>query len=188
MVLAIAGDVSDEAKVVSSDHGVPKLLEVSGAPDEHVVVPGWQGGGDKPTDGLGVDRFAVGTLARLLCPSEALDPSGITRVVTDEADTDTVAILENVKVGDEAVVAHVTIGGSIVALSDLAQAFFEVSDGVLEACHLRGMLGGPGLDGESETVDELAKLRSGDVGMGIEGGQDGMGGQGRDFSDGGPSR
>ena len=87
-----------------------------------------------------------------------------------------VAVLEDLEVGDEAVVAYIAIRGSVVAFSDLAQVFLEVSDGVLEACHLGGMLGGPGLDGEGEAVDELAELRGGDVGMSVEGSQDGTGG------------
>ena len=102
-------------------------------------------------------------------------------------DADVVAILEDIEVGDETVVTHVTVGGCIVALSDLAQIFFEAGNGVLEAGHLSGVLGGPGLDGERETVNELTELHGGDVGMGVEGGQDGMRGQGRDFSNGGPS-
>jgi len=84
-----------------------------------------------------------------------------------------VAVLEDLEVGDEAVVAYIAIRGSVVAFSDLAQVFLEVSDGVLEACHLGGMLGGPGLDGEGEAVDEL---RGRDVGMSIEGSQDSTGG------------
>jgi len=188
VVLTIAGEISDDPIVVGGGHGVPELLEVGGAPDEHVMVPGRQGSRDKPANGLGVNRLTVGPLARFLCSGETLDPSGVAWVVMDEADVDIIAILKDLEVGDEVVVAHVTIGGSIVALGDLAQAFFEVGDGVLETCHLGGVLGGPGLYGKCETVDELAQLCGQDVGMGLEGGQDGAGGQGRSFGDGGPSR
>ena len=124
-------------------------------------------------DGLGIDWLAVGTLARLLGSGETLDASGVTQVVTNEADVDAVAILEDVEVRDEAIVTHVTVRGRVVALGDLTQVFFEVSNDVLEACHLSGMLGGPGLDGEREAVNELVELHGGDVGMGVEGSQDG---------------
>jgi len=116
-----------------------------------------------------------------------LDPSGVARVVADETNTDTVAILEDVEVGDKAIVAHVAVGRCVIVLSDLAQVFFEVGNGVLKAGHLSGVLGGPGLDGECEAVNELTELCSGDVGMGVEGGQNGMGGQRRNFGDRGPS-
>jgi len=108
-------------------------------------------------------------------------------VVADEVDADVVAILEDVEIGDEPIVTHVAVRGCVVALSDLAQTFFEVGNGVFEAGHLSGMLRGPGLDSECETVNKLMELRSGDVGMGVEGGQDSARGQGGDFGDRGPS-
>jgi|SRR5712671_3465265 len=138
-------------------------------------------------DGLGVNWLAVGTLARFLCSSETLDPSGVTRVVANEADADVVAVLEDVEIGDESVVTHVAVGGRVVALSDLAQIFFEVGNGVFEAGHLSGVLRGPGLDSECKTVNELMELRSRDVRMGVEGSQDSARGQGGDFGDRGPS-
>ena len=41
VVLTVAREVGDEAVVVGGDRGIPKLLEVGGMSDEHVVVPGW---------------------------------------------------------------------------------------------------------------------------------------------------
>ena len=102
-------------------------------------------------------------------------------------DTNVIAILSDLKVGDEVIVAYVAFWGSVVPFGDLSQAFFEVGDGVLEAGHLGGMLRGPGLNSECETVDELAKLCGRDIGMGVKSGQDGTGGQGGGFCDGGPS-
>ena len=80
MVLAIARDIGNEAEVVGGDGGVLELLEVSGAPNEHMVVPRWQGGGDKPSNGLSVDQLAIGPLSRLLCSSETLDSGRIAHV------------------------------------------------------------------------------------------------------------
>ena len=40
MVLAIPGDVGDDAEVVGVMGGIAKLLEASGPPDEHVMKPG----------------------------------------------------------------------------------------------------------------------------------------------------
>ena len=40
VVLAIPGDVGDDAEVVGVVGGVAKLLEVGGPSDEHVVEPG----------------------------------------------------------------------------------------------------------------------------------------------------
>jgi len=108
-------------------------------------------------------------------------------MVADKADTDVVAVLEDVEVRDKAVVVHIAVRGCVVAFSDLTQIFFKVGNGVFEASHLTGVLGGPGLDGERETVHKLSELHGGDVGMGVEGGQDGTRGQGGDFSDTGPS-
>jgi len=95
----------------------------------------------------------------------------------DEADADIVAVLLDLEVGDEVVVVYVAFWGSIVLLGDLSQALFEVSDGVLEPRHLGGLLRGLGLDGKGEAVDELAELYGGNVGVAVEGGQDGTGGQ-----------
>src|SRR5712671_4471660 len=105
----------------------------------------------------------------------------------DEADADIVAILLDVKVRDETIIAHVTVRGCVIVFSDLTQVFFEVGDGVLEPCHLRGVLGGPGLNGKGKAVDELAELRSRDVGVTVESGEDGVRGQGQDFQDGSTS-
>src|SRR5712672_2861136 len=48
------------------------------------------------------------------------------------------------------------------------------------------MLGGAGLNGEGEAVDELAQLLGGNVGMGVEGGKYGAWGQWCSVGDGGP--
>jgi len=108
---------------------------------------------------------------------------------TDEAGADIIAVLEDVEVGDDAVVAYVTKGGRVIVLGDLAQAFFEVGDGILKACHLGGVLGGPGLNGEHKAVDKLTELDGRDVGVAVEGSQDGAGGQRRRVRDrGSPGR
>jgi len=46
----------------------------------------------------------------------------------------------------------------------LAQVFLEVGDDVLETSDLRGVLGGAGLNGKGEAVDELSKLLAGTSG------------------------
>ena len=108
-------------------------------------------------------------------------------MAVDEASADVVAVLKDVEVGDESVVTHVTFRGRVVALSDLTQIFFEVSDGVLEAGHLGGMLGGPGLDSECKAVDKLTELWGGYVRVRVEGSEHGTGGQRSDVGEGGPS-
>ena len=80
-----------------------------------------------------------------------------------------IAILLDVEVGDEVIVTNVTFGRRVPSFSDLTQVLFQVGDDVLEASDLGGMLRGAGLDCEGETVNELAELRCGDVGMCVEG-------------------
>ena len=103
-------------------------------------------------------------------------------------DANVIAILSDLKVGDEVIVAYVAFWGSVVPFGDLSQAFFEVGDGVLEPHHLGGVLRGPGLNGKGEAVDELVELCGGDVGVAVESGQDGTGGQRRDIGGRGTSR
>jgi len=88
---------------------------------------------------------------------------------TDEASADPIAILLDVKVGDEVVVTDVTFGRRVPSFGDLTQVLFQVGDDVLETSDLGGVLRGAGLDGESETVNELTELWCGNVGVRVEG-------------------
>jgi len=187
VVLTEARDVGDDAEVVEGERSVAQLLEVGGPPDEHVVKPGREGDGDTPSYGRGVDRLAVGTLARFFVACETVDAGGIASVEADEASADQVAILLDVEVRDKAVVADVTFGGGIPLLSDLAKVLFQVSDDVFEAGNLGGVLRGAGLNGEGETMDELAELLGRDVRMCVEGSEYGMRGQWGNVWNGGSS-
>jgi len=128
--------------------------------------------------GRSVDRLAVGAFPRLLVPGKAVDTSGVAGMETDEAGADQVAILVDVETGDEVVVVtDVAFGRRVPSFGNLAEVFFQVGNDVLEAGNLGGMLRGPGLDGECEAVDELAKLWGGYIGMCVEGSKYGTGGQ-----------
>jgi len=172
MVLAVAGDVGDDAEVVSGVRGVTELFEVGGSADEHVVEPGGESDGDETPHGRGVDGLAVGTFTGLLVASEPMDTGGVAGVKADEAGADDVAVLPDVEARDEVVgVSDVALRGGVPSFGDLSEVLLEVSDDVLETGDLGSMLGGTGLDGESETVNELAQLLGGNVGMGVEGGE-----------------
>jgi len=134
--LAVSGDVGDDAEVVSGVCGVTKLLEVGGPTNEHVVEPRGECDGDKATHRRGVHWLTVGTLPRLLVPSEAVDASGVAGMKTDEAGTDQVAILPDVEAGDEVVVVNVALRWRVPTLGNLTEVFFKVGDDVLETGNL----------------------------------------------------
>jgi len=172
VVLAEAGDVGDDAEVVESVGGVAELLKVGGTTDEHVVEPRGEADRDEASDGRGEDGLAVGALPWLLVAGKTMNAGGVAGVEMDELGTDQVTVLVDVEAGDEVVgVPDVTLRGGVPSFGDLPEVLFEVSDDVLESGDLGSMLGGTGLDGESETVNELAQLLGGNVGMGVEGGE-----------------
>src|SRR5712671_4645980 len=183
MILPESGDVGDDAEVIEGERGVTELLEVGGPTDEHVVEPGGQGDGDVTAHGCSIDRLAVGAFSRLLVPGKAMDAGGVTGMKADEAGADQVTILLDVEAGDKVVVADVAFGGSVPSFGDLAEVFFQVGDDILKASDLGGVLRGTGLDGKGETVDDLAELLSGHVGVRVEGSEYGTGGQRRDVRD-----
>jgi len=63
MVLAITGDVGDDAQIVGLDCSVAELFELGRMPDEHGVEPGREGNWDETCDQGGIDRFAERTFA-----------------------------------------------------------------------------------------------------------------------------
>jgi len=179
MVLAIARDVGDDTEVVSEEGSVAELFEMGTMPDEHVMEPRGESDRDEATYGRGIDRLGVGPLPGFLVACEPVDTSGIARVEADEAGSDQIAILTDVEARDEVIVVNVALGWGVPAFCDLTQVFFEVGDDILKASDLRGVLGGAGLDGECEAVDELPKVLHGDVRVSIEGGEHRSGGQWR---------
>jgi len=114
-----------------------------------------------------------------------VDAGGVAGVEADEASAGQVAVLADVEVRDEAVVANITFGGVVPTLGDLTKVLFEVGDDVLEPGDLRGVLRGAGLNGEGKAVDELAELCGGDVRVRVESGEDGARGQRGGVWDGG---
>src|SRR5882672_7284460 len=151
VVLTEAGDVGDDAEVVESVGGVAELLEVGGTTDEHVMEPRGEADGDETSDGRGEDGLAVGAFPRFLVAGKPVNTGGVAGVEADEFGTDQVTVLADVEARDEVVgVPDVTLGGGVPSFGDLPEVFFEVSDDVLEASDLGSMLGGTGLDGESE--------------------------------------
>ena len=64
MVLAIVGDICDDAQIVGLDCGIAKLFKSGCTPDEHGVEPGREGNWDETCNRGGIDRFAERTLAR----------------------------------------------------------------------------------------------------------------------------
>jgi len=96
----------------------------------------------------------------------------IAGVETDELGADPVAVLLDIEVGDEVVVADVAFWWRVPSLCHLTEVFFQVGDDVLETGHLGGMLRGTGLDGKGEAVDKLPKLLGGDVGVSVKSGED----------------
>jgi len=171
VVLAIAGDVGDDAEIVRGKGGIVEFFETSATADEHVVEPRGEGDRDETVHRRGVDRFGVGSLPRLLVAHKTMNAGGVPRMETNEAGSDQVAVLTDVEAGDEVVVTDVAFGWGVPAFGDLSQVFFEVGDDVLEPGNLGGVLGGAGLYGEGETVDELPKLLGRDIGVSIEGGE-----------------
>jgi len=171
VVLVEPRDVGDNAKVVGGERSVAELLKVGGPTNEHVVEPRGERDRDETSYGCGVDWLAVGALSWLLVPCEPMNAGGVAGVETDEASTDQVAVLSDVKARDEVVVADVTFWWQVPLFGNLTEIFFEVGDDVLETSDLGGVLGGAGLDREGETVDELLKLWGRDVGMSVEGGE-----------------
>ena len=171
MVLAIAGDVGDDAEVVSEESGVTELFKTGATPDEHMMEPEGQSDRDEPVYGRGIDRLGIGPLSRLLVAREPVDAGRIARVEADEVGSDHVPVLADVEAGDEVIVANVAFGWRVPTFGDLAQVFFEVGDNILETGDLGGVLRGAGLDGECEAVDELPKLLGRDIGVSVEGGE-----------------
>src|SRR5712671_4561277 len=187
VVLTEAGDVGDDAEVVKGVGGVTELLEVGGPTDEHVVEPRGEANRDVPSYRRGEDRLAVGTLPRLFVAGEAVDAGRVASVEANETGADEVAVLMDVEAGDEVVVVpDIALGRGVPPFGDLPEVFFEVGDDIFEAGNLGGVLGGAGLDGERETVDELAKLRGGYVGVCVESSEDRTGRQWGGVHDGGP--
>src|SRR5712671_914883 len=171
VVLPEAGDVGDDAEVVEGVGGVAELLEVGGTADEHMVEPRREADRDEAPYGRGEDGLAVGTLPRLLVAGETVNVGGIAGVEADELGADQVTVLADVEAGDEVVgVSDVALRRGVPSLGDLPEVFFEIGDDVFETGDLGCMLGGAGLNGEGETVDELTQLLGGDVGVSIEGG------------------
>jgi len=171
VILTESGDVGDDAEVVSGVRGVTELLEVSSSADEHVVEPRGKCDRDKTSYGGGVDWLTVGAFSWLLVPREPMNASGVASVEADKAGADQVAILSDVKAGDEIVIVDITLGWRVPSFSDLTQVLFEVGDDVLETSNLGGVLGGTGLDRKGEAMDELTELLSRDVGVRVEGGE-----------------
>ena len=169
VVLAIAGDVGDDAEVVSGEGSVAKLFETGTTADEHVVEPRGEGDRDEATHGRGIDGFGIGTLSRLFATRETVNVGGVPGVETNEAGSNQVAVLADVEARDEVVVADVALRRGVPTFSDLSQIFFEVGDDVFESGDLRGMLRGAGLDREGKAVNELSELLGGDVGVSVEG-------------------
>ena len=173
MVLTEAGDIGDDAEVVESVGGVAELLEMGGAADEHVVEPRGEANRDVPSYRRGEDRLAVGTLPRLFVAGEAVDAGGVAGVKADKVGVDQVAVLSDVEAWGEVVgVSDVALQRGVPSFGDLSEVFFQVGDDIFEAGNLGGVLGGAGLDGERETVDELAKLWGGYVRVCVEGSED----------------
>ena len=158
VVLAIAGDVGDDAKVVSGEGSVAELLEAGTTADEHVVEPRGEGDRDETAHGRGIDGLGVRTFSGLFVARETVNAGGVPRMETNEAGSDQVAILMDVETGNEVVVADIALRRGVPAFGDLSQIFFEVGDDVFESGDLGGVLRGAGLYGESEAVDELPKL------------------------------
>jgi len=172
VVLAEAGDIGDDAEVVEGVGGVTELLEVGGAADEHVVEPRGEADRDETAHGRGEDRLAVRAFPRLFITGETVNVGGVAGVEADELGADQVTVLVDVEARDEVVgVPDVALRRGVPSLGDLPEVFFEVGDDVLETGDLGSMLGGTGLNGEGETVDELAQLLGGDVWMSVEGGE-----------------
>src|SRR5712671_4374431 len=164
VVLAKAGDIGNDAEVVESVGGVTELFEVGGTTDEHVMEPRGEADRDEAAHRRGEDRLAVGTLPRLLVTGETVDAGGVAGVEADELGADQVTVLTDVEARDEVVgVPDVALRRGVPSLGDLPEVFFEVGDDVLEPGDLGSMLGGAGLNGEGETVDELAQLLGGNV-------------------------
>jgi len=183
VVLAVARDIGDDAKVVGGEGSVAELFEAGTTTNEHVMEPRGEGDRDETAHGRGIDGFGVGALPGLLVAREAMNAGGVPRMETNEAGADQVAILADVETGDEVVVANVALRRGVPSFGDLSQIFFEVGDNVFESGDLGGMLRGTGLYGESEAVDELPELWGRDVGMGVKGGEHRPRGQGCGVSD-----
>jgi len=99
-----------------------------------------------------------------------------------------VAILEDVEVRDKAIIVLVAFGGVSSVFDECGDSILQFGNGALEPNNLRSMLRGMGLDGEGQTMDELAQLTGGDVGMTVEGCEDGTGRHRRGIRDGSSSR
>jgi len=171
VVLAIAGDIGNDAEVVGGEGSVAELLEMSTTADEHVMEPGGEGDRDETVHRCGIDGLGVRALPGLFVTREAMNAGGVPRVETNEAGSDHVAVLVDVEARDEVVVANVALRRGVPSFGDLSEIFLEVGDDILEPGNLGGVLRGAGLYGESEAVNELPELLGRDVGMSVEGGK-----------------
>ena len=75
---------------------------------------------------------------------------------TDVASTHGVAILEDVEVGDKAVVVLIAFRGIGGVFDERGDLILKFSNGASKSSNLRGMLQGMGLDGEGQTMDKLS--------------------------------
>ena len=67
-----------------------------------------------------------------------------------------VAILEDVEVGDKAVVVLIAFRGIGGVFDERGDLILKFSNGASKSSNLRGMLQGMGLDGEGQTMDKLS--------------------------------
>ena len=103
------------------------------------------------------------------------------------AGTHSIALLEDVKIGDKAVIVLITLRRVGGMLNEGGDSILQFSNGVLKSGDLCGVLRGMSLDGEGQTVDELMQLGGRDVRVAIEGRKDGVGREWRDIGNGGSS-
>src|SRR5882757_1052294 len=87
-----------------------ELLESGSAPSEHGVEPGGEGNGDKTCDRGGVNQFAEGALPWFLQAGETPNLGGIPVMEADVAGMHSIAVLEDVEVGDKTIVVLITLG------------------------------------------------------------------------------
>ena len=72
----------------------------------------------------------------LLGPSKTPDLGGVSIMEVDVAGVHGIAILQDVKVGDEAIIVLVTFRGVGGVLNECGDLVFQLSDGVLEPGNL----------------------------------------------------
>ena len=106
-----------------------ELLESGSAPSEHGVEPGGEGNGDKTCDRGGVNQFAEGALPWFLQAGETPNLGGIPVMEADVAGMHSIAVLEDVEVGDKAVIVLIAFGGVGGAFDECGDSIFEFSNG-----------------------------------------------------------